>query len=142
MQIDGINSKGQDNLPHGTQQSVLTVATWFCSSQKLYVQPLNMHGNVDRNVRKGYHIDIIYTDVMKTFNRVPHHRVLQKMKNLGIIGSTLNWIRAFLSERIQCEHVENVFSSWKVVKSGILQGLVLELVLLVIFINDMSDYTR
>ena len=36
-------------------------------------------------LEKGYQIDIIYTDFAKAFDRVPRERLLQKMKNLGII---------------------------------------------------------
>ena len=64
----------------------------------------------------GYQVDIIYTDFAKAFDRVPRQRLLLKMKNLGIIGSTLSWARAFLSEQIQCVRVKNEFSSWKPVK--------------------------
>ena len=50
---------------------------------------------------KGYPVDIIYTDFSKTFDRVPHQRLLKKMENLGIAGNTLEWIKSFLSYRKQ-----------------------------------------
>ena len=49
-------------------------------------------------LENGHPIDIIYTDIVKAFNRVPHQRLLQ-MKDLEIIGNTQSWVPAFLSGR-------------------------------------------
>ena len=57
----------------------------------------------------GDPVDIIYTDFSKAFDRVPHQRLL---KNLGIAGNTLQWIKSFLRDRKQRVRVENEFSSW------------------------------
>ena len=37
----------------------------------------------------------------KTFDTVPHYRLLQKLKSMGINKTTFLWIKDFLSERRQ-----------------------------------------
>jgi hypothetical protein len=40
-------------------------------------------------------------DFQKAFDRVPHKRLLEKIKSYGIVGPTLNWIEDFLKNRSQ-----------------------------------------
>ena len=42
-------------------------------------------------------IDVLYTDLSKAFNSIPHRRLLSKIKQFGITGNLWNWIEAFLS---------------------------------------------
>ena len=50
-------------------------------------------------IERGLPIDVIYTDFAKAFDRVPHQRLLRKMKDLGITGDILAWVESFLSGR-------------------------------------------
>ncbi len=46
-------------------------------------------------------VDIIYLDSQKTFDKVPHRRLLSKLLAHGISGNIHNWLVDWLSERKQ-----------------------------------------
>ena len=49
-------------------------------------------------------IDVIYTDFAKAFDKVPHQRLLAKLRSYGITKEMLQWIENFLCNRKQCNH--------------------------------------
>ncbi|BHF66814.1 60S acidic ribosomal protein P1 [Sparganum proliferum] len=78
----------------------------------------------------------IYIDFKKTFDSVPHQRLLHKVRNAGIHGCLLVWIQSFLTGPSQRVQVGRQQSSEVSAVRDVPQGSVLGLTLFLVFIND------
>ena len=88
-------------------------------------------------IEQGDSVDAIYLDFAKTFDTVPHQRLLVKLAGYGIGGKVLQLIAAFLEGRRQRVLINGSKSSWSPVTSGIPQGNVHGPMLFVCYVNDM-----
>jgi len=67
----------------------------------------------------GGQIDCIYMDFEKAFDKVPYRRLISKLLSYGINSNIIAWISDFLDKRQFRVIVNDKFSSWHDVLSGI-----------------------
>ena len=86
---------------------------------------------------QGKQVDVAILDFSKAFDTVPHRKLLYKLNQYGVHGSTHLWLSNFLTNRTMRVVLEGEESEEVVVESGVPQGTVLGPILFLCHINDL-----
>ena len=111
----------------------------FLKARSCLTNVLCYFEEITKWVDEGSPVDVIYLDFQKSFDKVPHQRLILKLKSHGMRNSIINWIEQWLTDRRKRVVVDEEVSRWKSVLSGLLQGSVLGPILLLVYNDDLEE---
>ena len=80
-----------------------------------------------------------FFDLKKAFDTVDHSILLKKLSRMGIKGNLIEWLKNYLSKRMQRTICNDILSEERTITCGVPQGSILGPLMFLVFINDIKD---
>nr|CAD2176268.1 unnamed protein product [Meloidogyne enterolobii]CAD2202716.1 unnamed protein product [Meloidogyne enterolobii] len=114
----------------------------FRKNHSVITQLLETYNDYTLAIENKKCVDVIFFDLAKAFDTVPHDRLLKKLHHLGVTSDLLNWIEDYLLNRTFTVLVESNNSNEYPITSGVPQGSILGPILFISYIFDLIDFCK
>nr|CAH7758029.1 unnamed protein product [Callosobruchus chinensis] len=98
---------------------------------------LNVSDYIIRSLDAGLATSLVLLDFSKAFDTLDHSLLLVKLRYFGLDEMCLKLFESYLHNRHQCVFVDNNYSDFQSVTSGVPQGSVLGPLFFIIYTSDM-----
>ena len=102
-------------------------------------QLLSITHQIFKSPDNDHEVRSVFLHMSKAFDKVCHKGLILKLKQNGISGNLLSTLTDFLALRKQRMVLNGQLSSWSNIESDAPQGSILDPLLFLIYVNDLSE---
>jgi hypothetical protein len=112
----------------------------FCPASSTEAACISLLNDIQKGLdrKKNIQVGLLFIDLSKAFDTVPHDLLLNKLSKLGLKHTELSLFESYLSHRRQFVKCNNCTSTKQFILCGVPQGAILSPTLFNIFINDIA----
>ena len=98
---------------------------------------IDLYDKISLALDRNEHAVGVFLDLSKAFDTVDHNILHDKLEHYGIRGVALDWVRSYLSNRLQFVQFNGQCSSPQTICCGVPQGSILGPLFFLLYINDL-----